>query len=77
MFILRRCQALLTRIPILAIVMAYAQGVSTVRGAGELRVKESDRIRAIVENLRRMGAKVEEYEDGFSIEGVTPYGVPS
>jgi len=36
------------------------------------RVKESDRIKAIVENLRRMGAKVEEYEDGFSIEGGTP-----
>jgi 3-phosphoshikimate 1-carboxyvinyltransferase len=52
--------------------MAHAQGVSAVRGARELRVKESDRIRAIVENLRRMGAKVEEYEDGFSIEGGTP-----
>jgi hypothetical protein len=63
--------SLIDEIPILAIVMAYAQGVSNVRGAGELRVKESDRIRAIVENLRRMGAKVEEYEDGFSIEGVT------
>jgi 3-phosphoshikimate 1-carboxyvinyltransferase len=64
--------SLIDEIPILAIVMAYAQGVSTVRGAGELRVKESDRIRAIVENLRRMGAKVEEYEDGFSIEGGNP-----
>jgi 3-phosphoshikimate 1-carboxyvinyltransferase len=64
--------SLIDEIPILAIVMAHAQGVSTVRGAGELRVKESDRIKAIVENLRRMGAKVEEYEDGFSIEGGTP-----
>jgi len=64
--------SLIDEIPILAIVMAHAQGVSTVRGAGELRVKESDRIKAIVENLRRMGTKVEEYEDGFSIEGGTP-----
>ncbi|WP_029551889.1 3-phosphoshikimate 1-carboxyvinyltransferase [Thermocrinis jamiesonii] len=60
---------LIDEIPILAILMAFADGVSTVRGAQELRVKESDRIKAIVQNLRRMGAKVEEYEDGFSIEG--------
>jgi len=60
---------LIDEIPILAILMAFADGVSTVRGAQELRVKESDRIKAIVQNLRKMGAKVEEYEDGFSIEG--------
>ncbi len=63
---------LIDEIPILAVVMAHAEGVSIVRGAQELRVKESDRIRAIVDNLRRMGAKVEEYDDGFSIEGGTP-----
>lgn len=62
--------ALIDEIPILAVVMALSEGVSEVRGAKELRVKESDRIRAIVKNLRAMGAKVEEFEDGFVIEGV-------
>ncbi|WP_448587480.1 3-phosphoshikimate 1-carboxyvinyltransferase [Thermocrinis sp.] len=64
--------SLIDEIPILSVLMAFADGVSTVRGAQELRVKESDRIKAIVENLRKMGAKVEEYEDGFSIEGGRP-----
>lgn len=61
---------LIDEIPMLAVVMALSEGVSEVRGAKELRVKESDRIRAIVRNLRAMGAKVEELEDGFIIEGV-------
>ncbi|MBT4249800.1 3-phosphoshikimate 1-carboxyvinyltransferase, partial [bacterium] len=39
--------------------------------AGELRVKESDRIKAIVINLRKMGASVEEFEDGLTITGPT------
>ena len=60
---------MIDEIPVLAVVMALAEGKSSVRGAKELRVKESDRIRAIVENLRAMGVKVEEYEDGFDIEG--------
>ena len=50
--------------------MALSEGVSRVRGAQELRGKESDRIRAVVENLRSMGVKAEEYEDGFEKEGV-------
>ena len=62
--------SMIDELPILAIVMTFANGISRVRGAQELRVKESDRIRAIVENLRAMGAKIEEYEDGFEIEGV-------
>jgi 3-phosphoshikimate 1-carboxyvinyltransferase len=40
----------------------------TVRGAGELRVKESDRISALAEGFRAMGAGVEEYDDGFTLE---------
>ena len=40
-----------------------------IRDASELRVKESDRIRSIVENLRAMGAQVEEFEDGLAIPG--------
>ncbi|SHK18482.1 3-phosphoshikimate 1-carboxyvinyltransferase [Thermocrinis minervae] len=61
--------SLIDELPILAVLMAFAEGTSVVRGAQELRVKESDRIKAIVENLRAMGAKVEELEDGFIIEG--------
>ncbi len=61
--------SLIDEIPILAVMMAKAEGVSVVRGAKELRVKESDRIRAVVENLRSMGVKVEEFEDGFAVEG--------
>ncbi len=62
--------SMIDELPVLAVVMALSEGVSEVRGAKELRVKESDRIRALVRNLRAMGAKVEELEDGFVIEGV-------
>ncbi len=62
--------ALIDEIPMLAVLMALAEGRSEVRGAKELRVKESDRIRAVVKNLRKMGAKIEELEDGFIVEGV-------
>ena len=41
----------------------------TVRDARELRVKESDRIRSIVDNLRRMGVEVEEFDDGLRLNG--------
>ncbi|RUM29177.1 MAG: 3-phosphoshikimate 1-carboxyvinyltransferase [Aquifex sp.] len=61
--------ALIDDIPILAVLMAFADGVSEVRGAKELRYKESDRIKAIVINLRKLGVQVEEYEDGFAIYG--------
>ena len=61
--------SMIDEIPILAVLMALAEGVSEVRGAKELRYKESDRIKAIVHNLRKMGVKVEELEDGFIIEG--------
>jgi len=48
---------------------AAAHGVTTIREAGELRVKETDRIRAMVDNLRRLGAHVDEHDDGLSIHG--------
>lgn len=60
---------LIDEIPILAVAMAAAQGQSSVRGAGELRVKESDRIRAIYLGLRAMGVDITELEDGFVING--------
>lgn len=60
---------LIDEIPILAVAMALAEGESVVRDAGELRVKESDRIKAICCELGKMGAGIEELEDGFVIRG--------
>ena len=59
---------LIDEIPILAVFGTQIEGGLEIRGAGELRVKESDRIAAIVENLRRMKARVEEFPDGFRVE---------
>ncbi|MDQ3321855.1 MAG: 3-phosphoshikimate 1-carboxyvinyltransferase [Acidobacteriota bacterium] len=59
---------LIDEIPILAIFGTKMENGLEVRGASELRVKESDRIAAVVENLRRMNAKVEEFPDGFRVE---------
>ncbi|MBF0458571.1 MAG: 3-phosphoshikimate 1-carboxyvinyltransferase [Nitrospirae bacterium] len=61
--------SLIDEFPILCVLATRASGVTEIRGAGELRVKESDRIKAIVTELRKMGAKIEEYEDGVAIEG--------
>jgi len=55
--------------PILAVVAARAEGVTRITGASELRVKESDRIRALAYNLRAVGVEVEELEDGLEIVG--------
>ncbi|QQS46903.1 MAG: 3-phosphoshikimate 1-carboxyvinyltransferase [Acidobacteriota bacterium] len=60
---------LIDEIPILAVAGTQLDGTLTIRDAGELRVKESDRIHAIVDNLRRMGIEVEEFDDGLSIHG--------
>ncbi|MBM3899882.1 MAG: 3-phosphoshikimate 1-carboxyvinyltransferase [Gemmatimonadetes bacterium] len=61
--------ALIDELPLLACVAARAEGETRVSGAGELRVKESDRIRAVVENLRAVGAEAEELADGFVVRG--------
>jgi 3-phosphoshikimate 1-carboxyvinyltransferase len=60
---------LIDEIPILAIAGARLDGTLTIRDARELRVKESDRIRSIVDNLRRMGVEVEEFDDGLRLKG--------
>ncbi|MDZ7393288.1 MAG: 3-phosphoshikimate 1-carboxyvinyltransferase [candidate division KSB1 bacterium] len=60
---------LIDELPVLAVVATQARGLTRIRGAKELRVKESDRIRAVAANLRAMGAQVEELEDGLSIPG--------
>jgi 3-phosphoshikimate 1-carboxyvinyltransferase len=63
--------SIIDEIPMLAVIATQAIGKTVIRGAEELRVKESDRINAIVINLRKMGASVEEYDDGFAITGPT------
>jgi len=63
---------LIDEIPALAIAMALAKGKSVVKNAKELRVKESDRIKAVVENLNRCGIEAVEKEDGFEIIGSIP-----
>lgn len=61
--------ALIDEIPVLAAIAPYSDQGIEVRDAKELRVKESDRIASVVTNLRKMGAEVEEREDGLKIPG--------
>lgn len=64
-----RLAAGIDEIPIIAIAAAMSQGTFQLTDASELRVKESDRLAAIVGNLRACGAAIEESDDGFVIEG--------
>jgi len=61
--------ALIDEFPILCVAATQATGITTIRGAEELRVKESDRIKTMANELRKMGAEIEEFEDGLSING--------
>jgi 3-phosphoshikimate 1-carboxyvinyltransferase len=61
--------ALIDEIPVLAVLGTASETGLTVRDAAELRVKESDRIASVAENLRRMGAVVEELPDGLVVPG--------
>jgi 3-phosphoshikimate 1-carboxyvinyltransferase len=56
-------------IPVMTIAGIFAEGEFSIRGASELRVKESDRIKSICVNLRKIGLEVEEYDDGFVVRG--------
>lgn len=60
---------LIDEIPALSIAMAVASGKSKIKNAHELRVKETDRIKAVINNLKKMGIQCEEFEDGYCIEG--------
>ena len=60
---------LIDELPALSIAMSVAKGKSTVKNAAELRVKESDRISAVVDNLKLCGVSYTEFEDGYEIDG--------
>ncbi|MGB2592232.1 MAG: 3-phosphoshikimate 1-carboxyvinyltransferase [Candidatus Acidiferrum sp.] len=64
-----RIPLVIDELPMLAALGPYTENGIEIRGAGELRVKESDRIAALAENLRRMGATVEERPDGLKVAG--------
>ncbi len=63
---------LIDELPMLAVMAAFAQGTTVIRDAQELKVKESNRIAVMVENLSAMGADVTETEDGMIIRGGKP-----
>lgn len=63
---------LIDELPVLAVVATQAEGVTVIRDAAELRVKETDRIAGMVDQLRSMGAHVAGTPDGMIIEGPTP-----
>jgi 3-phosphoshikimate 1-carboxyvinyltransferase len=56
-------------LPLVALLGCFAEGETIVRGAAELRVKESDRIATVVDGLRGLGADIEAFEDGFAVQG--------
>ena len=59
-------------VPIIAVVAAFAQGRTIIKGAERLRFKESDRIKSVVDNLRLIGADVTQTDDGMIINGAKP-----
>jgi 3-phosphoshikimate 1-carboxyvinyltransferase len=62
--------AMVDELPLVALLAAHARGETRIRGASELRVKESDRIEAVADALRAIGARVKTHEDGWTITGV-------
>ena len=63
--------SMIDEIPILAVLATQAEGKTKITGAGELRKKESDRIFSMCSELKKMGANIKEFEDGFEIDGKT------
>ena len=58
---------LVDEIPILSVAACFCNGISKIKGASELRVKETDRLAVMARQLKRMGAKVDEHQDGLTI----------
>lgn len=63
--------SLIDELPLLAVVGSQIEGGIKIRDAGELRLKESDRLASTAHNLRAMGAEVEEFKDGLAVDGPT------
>lgn len=63
---------LIDEIPIIALLATQAQGKTIIKDAEELKVKETDRITAVVDELKKLGANIEATDDGMIIEGPTP-----
>ncbi len=61
---------LVDELPLFALAAGVARGVSHVTGAGELRLKESDRIETVTEGLKTMGVRIQSRDDGFEVRGV-------
>jgi len=61
--------SIIDELPMMAIIATQAQGTTVIRDAFELRHKETDRIKTVVTNLRKMGARIGELEDGMAIDG--------
>ncbi|MCY4542272.1 MAG: 3-phosphoshikimate 1-carboxyvinyltransferase [Rhodobacteraceae bacterium] len=70
-----RAPSMIDEYPVLSVVASVAEGTTVMRGASELRVKESDRITAMVEGLRTCGVEVTEYSDGLAVHGKGPGSV--
>jgi len=68
----RDIPAQVDEIPVLAVLATQAEGTTVIRGAADLRVKESDRLAMMAANLTKLGAQVEEQPDGLVITGPTP-----
>jgi 3-phosphoshikimate 1-carboxyvinyltransferase len=66
--------ATIDELPVLAVAAAFAAGTTTIRGAGELRVKESDRIATVAAMLGALGVRADEADDGLTIQGGRPRG---
>jgi 3-phosphoshikimate 1-carboxyvinyltransferase len=62
--------SLIDELPLLALAACHARGETVVRGAGELRLKESDRIEGVVDELKRIGGHIRATRDGFRVRGV-------
>ena len=62
---------LVDEIPVLAVAACRAEGVSRIHDAAELRVKETDRLAVMARQLGAMGARIEEFEDGMAVTGIT------
>ncbi len=71
-----RAASMIDEFPVLSVVAACAEGVTTMRGVKELRVKESDRIDAMARGLESCGVRIEEDEDTLVVHGLGAGGVP-